>query len=157
MNVTKNIISDLLPLYAADECSADTRQLVEEYFGQHPQEAQQLRLTLDARIPTITPSPRQLDEARSLCEARRRVRNHALLLAVAIFFSLAPFSFFYAQGHAYWLVSQAPRSAVVYGALGLACWVAYGVIRYRSRLKINGASVQRPEKGEVPRRSPTEY
>ena len=32
MNITRNVILDLLPLYVADEVSADTRALVEKYL-----------------------------------------------------------------------------------------------------------------------------
>ena len=37
MEVTKDVILDLLPLYSADEASADTRALVEEYLAAHPE------------------------------------------------------------------------------------------------------------------------
>lgn len=37
MDVTKNVILDLLPLYLADEVSPDTRALVEEYFETDPE------------------------------------------------------------------------------------------------------------------------
>ena len=36
MNVTDNVIRDLLPVYLAGEASADTRTLVEEYLKEHP-------------------------------------------------------------------------------------------------------------------------
>ena len=32
MEITRNVILDLLPLYAANEVSADTRALIEEYL-----------------------------------------------------------------------------------------------------------------------------
>ena len=51
MKVTKEIISDLIPLYAANECSADTRALVEEYLQQNPAEADELRQILSAPWP----------------------------------------------------------------------------------------------------------
>ncbi len=36
MKITKNIISDLWPLYAANECSADTWKLVDGYLHEKP-------------------------------------------------------------------------------------------------------------------------
>lgn len=40
MNITKNVINDLFPLYAANECSPDTRAPVDEYLKSNPQQAQ---------------------------------------------------------------------------------------------------------------------
>jgi heme/copper-type cytochrome/quinol oxidase subunit 4 len=37
MNVTRDVMNDLLPLYFSGEASADTRVLVEEYFREHPE------------------------------------------------------------------------------------------------------------------------
>ena len=36
MNINKDVITDLLPLYFSEECSAGTKQLVEEYFESNP-------------------------------------------------------------------------------------------------------------------------
>ena len=37
MEITRNVIEDLLPLYLADEASADTRMLVGEYLKTDPE------------------------------------------------------------------------------------------------------------------------
>ena len=37
MNVTREVIYDLLPAYFAGEASADTRALVEEFFATDPE------------------------------------------------------------------------------------------------------------------------
>jgi hypothetical protein len=36
MNVTREVVTDLLPIYFSDEASADTKALVEDYFRQDP-------------------------------------------------------------------------------------------------------------------------
>ena len=133
MNITKDIISDLLPLYVANECSADTRALVETYLQGHPQEAAGLRRIMSTAL-SQTPLPSAaLDEAGSLREARRRLRLRSWLLALAIFFSLAPFSFFHSGDKTWWMLRDAPMSALVYGMLGGLGWVAYAIQRHRSR------------------------
>ena len=58
MNVTKDIISDLIPLYAANECSADTRALVEEYLRGNPKEAEELQRIMSTPIPSTVPGTR---------------------------------------------------------------------------------------------------
>ena len=133
MNVTKEIINDLIPLYATNECSADTRALVEEYLQRNPQQAEQLRRVMGTSVPQAVPSAESLDEVRSFREARRRLRRRSWLMAFAIFFSLAPFSFVWTSGRVWWLMREAPASAVVYGALGVVFWVVYAVHRHHSR------------------------
>jgi ferric-dicitrate binding protein FerR (iron transport regulator) len=133
MNVTKDIICDLFPLYASNECSPDTRALVEEYLRQHPREAESLRRVQDTPLPAPKPSVAALDETRSLREARRQIRRRSWLLAFAIFFSLAPFSFVVTHDRTWWLLREAPGSALVYAALAAVCWTVYAVARRRSR------------------------
>jgi len=133
MNITKDIISDLFPLYAANECSPDTKRLVEEYLQRNPGEAAELRRIVDTAIRLARlPSP-GLDEVHSLREARRRLRHRSWLLAAAIFFSLAPFSSFVSGDKSWWMLRDAPNSALAYGIVGALCWLAYGVVRLRSR------------------------
>jgi hypothetical protein len=54
-------------------------------------------------------------------------------MAFAIFFSLAPLSFFSGKGITWWMLRDEPVGAAVYGAVGALCWAAYAVVRYRSR------------------------
>lgn len=133
MNVTKEIINDLIPLYVANECSADTRALVDEYLQRNPQQAEELRRVMETSVPEAVPSTKSLDEVRSFREARRRLRRRSWLMGFAIFFSLAPFSFVWTSGRVWWLMREAPASANVYAALGAVFWVIYAVERSRSR------------------------
>ena len=133
MNVTKDIINDLIPLYVANECSAETRALVEDYLQRNPQQAEELRHIMATSPPQAVPSANSLDEMRSFREARRRLRRRSWLMAFAIFFSLAPLSFFSTGERTWWLLRDAPTSAVVYAALGVVFWIIYAVERSRSR------------------------
>jgi len=133
MNVTKEIINDLIPPYVANECSADTRALVEEYLQRNPPQAEELRRVMATSVPQAAPSTNSLNEVRSFREARRRVRRRSWLMAFAIFFSLVPFSFVWTGGRVLWLLRDAPASAIVYGAFGAVFWVIYAVERHRSR------------------------
>ena len=44
MNITREIILDLLPVYLSGEASPATRSLVEEYMKQDPELARRIRL-----------------------------------------------------------------------------------------------------------------
>jgi ferric-dicitrate binding protein FerR (iron transport regulator) len=133
MNITKNIINDLIPLYFANECSADTRALVEEYLQQNPEQAGELRRISNAPVPGAVPPTKNLDEVRAFQQTRRRLRRRSWLMALAIFFSLAPFSFFSADGRSWWFLRDATASALVYAAIGVGFWILYAVERSHSR------------------------
>jgi len=133
MNVTKDIINDLIPLYVANECSADTRALVEDYFQRNPRQAEELRRIMNTTVPAAAPPAKGLDEVRAFREARRRLRRRSWLMAAAIFFSLAPFSFFSTGDRTWWLLRDATGSALVYAAIGVVFWIIYAVDRRRSQ------------------------
>jgi hypothetical protein len=133
MKMTKDIINDLLPLYVAHECSGDTRALVDDYLQQNPQQAEELRQIMRTPFPGAVPAAKHLEEMLSFKEARRRLRRRSWLMAFAIFFSLAPFSFVYTDGRLWWFLRDATRSALVYAALGLVFWMLYLVERHRSQ------------------------
>jgi len=83
-------------------------------------------------LPGAAPLAKDLDETRSLREARRVMRRRSWVLGLAIFFSLAPFSVLRTEGKTYWLLREAPGTALIYGALALACWIVWTVLRHRS-------------------------
>ena len=133
MNVTKDIINDLIPLYVANECSADTRTLVEEYLQQHPEEAVKLQRIINTAVPDAVPLAKNLDEVRAFREARRRLRLRSTVMALAIFFSLAPMSSFVDDRRSWWMLRDAPGTALIYAVIGVVFWIIYAVDRSRSK------------------------
>ena len=132
MNVTKDVINDLYPLYVEKECSADSRALVEEYLQLNPQHAEELRRVMNTPLPGAVPPAKGLEEMESLRKTRRLVRRRLWLLVLAITFSLTPFSLVFSSSGHYWLFRESPTTALIYGALGVGCWIAYAVMRSRS-------------------------
>ena len=133
-NITKNVIGDLYPLYAEDECSADTRALVEEYLRANPDHARELGRIMTAPVPGLRLSPAQLDETAALRRARRAVRWRATVMGFAIFFSLAPFSVSHINGQTHWLLVESPLIAALYALVGAGLWLAYAAMKRRSRI-----------------------
>jgi hypothetical protein len=133
MNVTKDVINDLIPLYAEKECSADTCELVEEYLRAHPEQAEELQRIMKASLPGAVPSPVNSDEVLALKKARRLVRLRGWVMGFAIFFSLAPFSILHTGNKTYVLFLEAPATALGYGLIGLVCWLGYAFMRSRSQ------------------------
>lgn len=126
MNVTRDVIRDLLPLVLAGEASADSRALVEGFLAQDPELARAAakepgRLAA-ADIPsTLT----QEDEMKTIVKTRRLVRKQSVLLACAILFTLLPVSFASDAHGTRWIWADAPLGAALVAGLGLACWAMY--------------------------------
>jgi len=134
MNITNDIINDLIPLYVANECSADTRALVEEHLRQNPRQAEDLRRIMQVPVGGAAPPAKAVLETQAFREARKRLRIRSALMALAIFFTLAPFSFVSLKGQTWMLVRDEPKAAAVYFALGIACWIAFAINRRRARV-----------------------
>ena len=137
MNATKEIITDLFPLYVANECSKDSRAVVEEYLRDNPGQAEELKRIMNMPVPGSKAKLAGSEEVRSLREARRRVRRQSFVLGLAIFFSLVPFSLLLTGGRIYWVFRESPSTAVVYGVLGIVCWGAYFLMRRASGIFSN--------------------
>jgi hypothetical protein len=130
MNITENVVADLLPLYAAKECSADTRRIVEEYLKAHPEYAGRADALLQDPLPGRAPGRPDNDDAmKTLSRTKRLLKQRTYFMAFAIFCSLTPFSFFFSNGTVRWLLSESPVSAAIYGAGALILWTGYFITR----------------------------
>jgi NhaP-type Na+/H+ or K+/H+ antiporter len=54
-------------------------------------------------------------------------------MALAIFFSVAPFSVAHVAGQTHWLLLESPMAALGYGSVGAVIWAAYYWVRRRSQ------------------------
>ncbi len=133
MNITRDVITDLLPLYYSEECSQDTKLLVEEYLQKNPDFQQHVKQFAQNPIPNSFPQRlNKDDEMKSLIKTRRLLKLRSYLMGFAIFFSCATFSFVYDQSGFHWIVLCSPNATLVYGTLGIGFWVAYFITRRRT-------------------------
>lgn len=84
MELTRDVILDLLPLYLAEEASPDTRALVKQQLDADPDLAR-LAEEWKRRLPQTPPPPLNPD-AQTLAyqEARRQITNRVITLAAVI-------------------------------------------------------------------------
>ena len=88
MEITRDVILDLMPLYLADEVSEDTKRLVKEYLEKDPElrdiakESEELRLASDSPVPLT-----QEDMMKAYKEAKRFMFWRTIALASIISFS----------------------------------------------------------------------
>jgi hypothetical protein len=84
MNVTRNVILDLLPLYYSDEASPDTRNLIDEHLAGDPDLARVAAEGL-SRLKAPPPPPVNPEaEAMAYLEAKRQIANRVITLAIVI-------------------------------------------------------------------------
>jgi anti-sigma factor RsiW len=139
MNLTKDVILDLLPVYLAGESSAATRQLVEEFLKQDPELAEEIRRQMVENLAAVAPPamPPEL-ELRSLRRTRGVLARQQWLFGAAILFSLLPLSsggtFRDGRLTSDWmLLRDYPELAGISLAIAIGLWVWFGVSRRRLR------------------------
>lgn len=130
MTITKEIITDLLPLYFANTCSDDTRRLVDAYIASDPAFAAEVERFRS--IPTDLSA--SLDEVRALRRTRALIQRRTTYFALALFFTLVPFSFMVNNGTVTWLIARSPMLVGFYLSVAAVFWVLYLLLRR----KLNG-------------------
>jgi anti-sigma factor RsiW len=131
MNVPREVILDLLPLYVAGEASPASRRLVEEYLAQDPELAERVRvLGAEGFVPLATTDLDPDVELRSLRRTRRLLRWQRWLFAIGVSCIALLFSFRMAFeggkltrfGFLLWDYPWAFGPLLLIGA---AAWIAY--------------------------------
>jgi hypothetical protein len=132
LNVTRDVVSDLWPIYEAHEATADTRALVDAFLAGDPEFAQALRASAGFTPPPIAVHPEA--KLAALARTRALVRGNAWLRSLrmaAMVFTI--FSLSRIVSDTSWDVS--PRMFIIEAALATFCWTAYCVLLrwYRQR------------------------
>jgi hypothetical protein len=82
MEITRNVIIDLLPLYIENEASDDTKKLVREYLEKDPELAEMAKETTDMKLPDDAPVPLTWeDKMEAYKEAKRLMLVRTIMLA----------------------------------------------------------------------------
>jgi len=140
MNVTREVILDLLPVYLAGEASPATRALVEEYLKQDAELAERIRLQGADSLATAVPSTLPPDlELRSLRRTRSLLGWQKWLFGLGITFTALSFSSeisFHDGGikEFHFLIRDYPALFGTLVVLAVVCWIGYYFIRRRLRM-----------------------
>jgi hypothetical protein len=85
MEVTRQVIIDLLPLYIADEVSKDTRALVKEYLAGDPELAELAQDMARAELAGEIPIPLNKEkEMETYLEAKKIMFRRTVVIALTI-------------------------------------------------------------------------
>lgn len=125
MNVTREVIQDLLPLYQEGEVSPDTRRLVEEYLATDSELREQMTAT--AFKPKRLALRVEIDQALATLElTKRTMRRQKWLQFFAILFTLVPFSSYGTGGELkFLLLRDAPLSLIPLWGGAAVLWFYY--------------------------------
>ena len=139
MKITRDVVTDLLPAYLADEVSADSRALIEEFFQQDPEFARLAKENQKEDLLGVLPqAPLGKErELESLIRTRASLRLRSLWRTFAIVFTLFPFNCtFNSRGLVWIMIRDAPAFAETCIVIAIICWVMY--FRTRGRLRSTG-------------------
>jgi hypothetical protein len=139
MNITREVITDLLPAYLADAASADTRALVEEFFRQDPEFARMAQEKKDTDLWGVPPGLelKKDQERETLIRTKNLLRWRSHWFALSVLFTGFPLCFsFNSKGVSWFMLRDAPQFAMTCVAIAVACWIQF--LRTRRRLRHSG-------------------
>jgi hypothetical protein len=126
MNVTRDVVRDLVVVYLTGEASEDTRRLVEEWLVRDPELAESVKSAGGFTVPHTTP-PAGL-EIRALDRTRKLLSRKNYLLWFSLLLTYLPLSFGYnltTKHLTYVMFWDYPALAGVFLVLGIQGWIAF--------------------------------
>jgi ferric-dicitrate binding protein FerR (iron transport regulator) len=140
MNVSRDVITDLLPLYLAGEASTGTRALLEDYLRENPAFASTVREAAERGAAllesTMTSAPSSDHEKATLERVRRFTRRRMQLLALTFGFALTLLAFSFDGGHVRWIMLRdSPWQAVLILFAAFGCGLSYLSMGRRLRVQ----------------------
>jgi hypothetical protein len=136
MNISRDVVKDLIVVYLSGEASADTRVLVESYLKTDPElagDVEAARATGLGLPATHTPTAGK----QALDATRQQLKNRTSTLVIAMIFTVLPLSFvFHGTTITFFLIRDAP-------IIGIAWWVTAAImwswhLQIRRRLRVSG-------------------
>lgn len=150
--ITRNVVSDLWPLYAAGEASADTRALVEAFLADDPDFARTLKGAFDVPAAEVALPPD--GEARALARTRKELRGGGWLRGLRLVALTLTVLALVRIGGYFELVAVRGRSAptgavetlVVSAVVAAVAWGLYVVLVWRAKKRALRITRPRAEK-----------
>jgi hypothetical protein len=118
--IPQHVILDLLPLYLADEVSAETRNLIEEYLKTDPQLANLAEQAKHAPSLQEIPAPlNQETEMKAYKKGKKLMTQHNVFLALAVLTTfMTPIATIS-------LRDEDPLTPFLFGGIALIFWAAF--------------------------------
>jgi anti-sigma factor RsiW len=129
MNITRDVITDLYPLYESGEASPDTRALVAEFLATDPEFAANINKILSSdstkNLDELNSQlPKEL-EMQTLNKTRALLKKRSLYMAFAFTFTGLTFAFTFDSSGVRWIWSNAILGSVACALIALLFWVLF--------------------------------
>lgn len=135
MKLTRDVVRDLMTVVYAGEASADSRRLVEEFLAGDPELAREAAAMGAAFALPATPPPAPTAEKVTLDATRQLLKLRSSTFAVALFFTLLPFSIVVQNSRVtFLLIRDAPVVGIVWWATAALMWTWHWRVRRRARV-----------------------
>ena len=132
MKITRDVVSDLWPLYESGEASADTRALVEAFLAADPSYAATLRDAAAVALPAPDAAMPAAGETRALKRTRDLVHGRSWLRGVRLFaLAMTVFALKRLVQETAWTVP--PTRFIAEAVLAAGAWAFYSAVLVRQR------------------------
>ncbi len=133
MNVTRDVIIDLWPLYESGEASEDTRRLIEEFLNSDQKFAKLIHNSAEQSLRTGALPPLHRErEVETLRKTKRLLRLRDYVLCVAVLLTFNPLVIYHATSGDAWVLDHPSLVSGLALAVVIA-WSFYFVLKRRLR------------------------
>jgi anti-sigma factor RsiW len=136
MNISRDVVKDLIPVYLAGDASADTRALVESYLKTDPELAADVTAARGTSLGLPATRP-PTAEKQTLDATRQLLKSRTSTLVVATIFTVLPLTFaFHGTTITFLLIRDAPVIGIAWWVTAAIMWICH--VRIRRRLRVSG-------------------
>jgi hypothetical protein len=132
-NVTRDVITDLWPVYVSGEASPDTRGLVEVFLHEDPEFASKLSSDFKGPLPGHdVPALPPDNELKTLARLKRRLVGPRWLLLLAMVFTMQAFGRIVSDTS----FNVSPRAFIATAVVAACFWLAFLVRLFQGRRQV---------------------
>jgi anti-sigma factor RsiW len=136
MNISRDVVKDLIPVYLAGDASADTQALVESYLKTDPELARDVTAARGTSLGLPATRP-PTAEKQTLDATRQLIKSRTSTLVVATIFTVLPLTFaFHGTTITFLLIRDAPIIGIAWWVTAAIMWIWH--VRIRRRLRVSG-------------------
>jgi hypothetical protein len=136
MNISRDVVKDLIPVYLAGDASADTQVLVESYLKTDPELAGDVSAARGTSLGLPATRP-PTAEKQTLDATRQLLKSRTSTLVVATIFTVLPLTFaFHGTAITFLLIRDAPVIGIAWWVTAAIMWIWH--VRIRRRLRVSG-------------------
>lgn len=136
MKITRDVITDLLPVYLSGEASEDTKTLVDAFLKDDPEFSKLVREN-GAILPESQINLSKENEMDTLLKTQKLLRQRSTYMAFTILFTLLPLSFYIDAQGMYWMWADTPINVAIFAGFA----IIFGFQFWRISQKLKGSDL----------------